>query len=179
MRTGARSSPAGRLAVDWAGMARLFSQEEPAGDERQTLEGVVERVVYSHPDSGWTVLRVSRGRRKLTVVGRLPGLGPGETARFSGSWKLDRKYGRQFEAASYLALRPETRDGMRKYLGSGLVEGIGEVMAGRLVDRFGLETLEVIANEPERLTEVAGIGAVRARRIQEAWRRQAGGEALG
>ena len=156
-------------------MSRLFPQEEPAEDARQTLEGTVERIVYSHPESGWTVLKVARaGGGKLTVVGRLPGLQPGETARFTGGWKLDRKYGRQFEASSYLALRPETRDGMRKYLGSGLVEGIGKVMAERLVDRFGVETLEVITNEPERLTEVDGIGPVRARRIQEAWRRQSG-----
>ena len=156
-------------------MSRLFPQEEPAEDARETVEAVVERVVYSHPESGWTVLKAKRsGGGKLTVVGRLPGLQPGERARFSGGWKLDRKYGRQFEAASYLALKPETRGGMKRYLGSGLVEGIGEVMAERLVDRFGLETLEVIENEPERLTEVDGIGPVRARRIQEAWRRQAG-----
>ena len=156
-------------------MATLFPKERPPDEARQTLEGVVERVVYSHPDSGWTVLRVSRaGGGKLTVVGRLPGLQPGEAARFSGGWKLDRKYGRQFEAASYLALRPETREGMKKYLGSGLVEGIGKVMAQRLVDRFGVETLQVIEHEPDRLTEVDGIGPVRARSIQEAWRRQAG-----
>jgi exodeoxyribonuclease V alpha subunit len=156
-------------------MTRLFPQDRPSEEVPQTLEGVVERIVYSHPDSGWTVLRLSRrGGGKLTVVGRLPGLQPGEAARFTGRWKLDRKYGRQFEAASYLALRPETRDGMRRYLGSGLIEGIGKVMARRLVDRFGLETLQVIEQQPERLTEVEGVGPVRARRIREAWRRQAG-----
>ncbi len=157
-------------------MTQLFPQDEPSQEARLTLEGVVERIVYSHPDTGWTVLRVSPAGSpaKLTVVGRLPGLQPGEAARFAGQWKLDRKYGRQFAAASYLALRPETRDGMRKYLGSGLVEGIGKVMAERLVDRFGLATLQVIEHEPERLTEVDGIGKVRAHRIQEAWRRQAG-----
>ena len=81
-------------------MTRLFPQDDPSAETRRTLEGVVERIVYSHPESGWTVLRVSRrGAGKLTVVGRLPGLQPGETARFSGSWKLDRKYGRQFAAA--------------------------------------------------------------------------------
>jgi exodeoxyribonuclease V alpha subunit len=157
-------------------MTRLFPQEEPPPEVRQTLEGVVERIVYSHPDSGWTVLRLSpsAGGGKTTVVGRLPGLRPGEAARFAGRWKLDRKYGRQFEAVSYLALRPETRGGMKKYLGSGLIAGIGKVMARRLVDHFGVETLKVIEHEPERLTEVDGIGTVRARRIQEAWRRQAG-----
>jgi exodeoxyribonuclease V alpha subunit len=157
-------------------MTRLFSQDEPPDEARQTLEGVVERIVYSHPESGWTVLRVTRGGggSKLSVVGRMPGLQPGETARFTGRWRLDRKYGRQFEAASYLALRPETREGMKRYLGSGLIEGIGKEMARRLVERFGVETLEVIEHEPERLPEVDGIGPVRARRIQEAWRRQAG-----
>jgi exodeoxyribonuclease V alpha subunit len=157
-------------------MARLFPDNEAPGAARKTLEGVVERIVYSHPESGWTVLRISGAgsATKWTVVGRLPGLQPGETVRFTGRWTLDRKYGRQFEAASYLALRPETRGGLEKYLGSGLVEGIGKVMAQRLVARFGLETLRVIESEPERLTEVDGIGPVRARLIEEAWRRQAG-----
>ena len=156
-------------------MNRLFAEDEPAEEARQNLEGVVERIVYSHPDSGWTVLRVSRGGgAKMTVVGRLPGLQPGETARFAGRWTLDRKFGRQFEAASYLALRPETREGMKRYLGSGLVDGIGKEMARRLVERFGVETLAVIERQPERLTEVPGIGPVRARKIREAWRRQAG-----
>ena len=123
-------------------MSRLFAQQEPAENARQTLEGVVERIVYSHPESGWTVLKLARaGGGRLTVVGRLPGLQPGESVRFSGSWKLDRKYGRQFEAVSYLALRPETRDGMQRYLGSGLIEGVGPVMAERLVEKFGLDTL--------------------------------------
>ena len=82
-------------------MTRLFPQEEPPPEVRQTLEGVVERIVYSHPDSGWTVLKITRvgGSAKASVVGRLPGLQPGETVRFSGRWKLDRKYGRQFDAA--------------------------------------------------------------------------------
>ena len=156
-------------------MSRLFSEDrEPEGGEH--LEGVVERLVYDNAESGWTVLRLSPagGGPRATVVGRLPGLRPGESVRLSGRWTLDRKYGRQFAATSYLALRPETRHGLEKYLGSGLVEGIGKVMASRLVERFGLETLRVIEHQPERLTEVDGIGRVRARRIQEAWRRQSG-----
>ncbi len=155
-------------------MSDLFGEPQQP-EAAESLEGVVERLVYSNAESGWTVLRLRPERgRVATVVGRLPGLQPGETARFRGRWVNDRRWGRQFAAASYLALRPETREGLARYLGSGLIAGVGEVMARRLVERFGMATLRIITDEPERLTEVDGIGPVRARRIQEAWRQQSG-----
>ena len=142
-----------------------------AAQHPSTLEGIAERVVYASEETGWTVVRVAvRGRRDLvTAVGNMPGIQPGETVRIHGSWVVDRRYGDQFRVESYLTITPATLAGIEKYLGSGLVRGIGKVMAHRLVRHFGLETLEVIDHAAERLTEVDGIGPVRSERIQAAW----------
>jgi len=139
----------------------------------KTIEGVVERVVYSNEENAWSVVRLLiRGKGQATVVGNLLGVQPGESLRLTGRWVTDRKYGRQFQAESYLTVKPSTFVGIEKYLGSGLVRGIGATMARRLVKHFGLETLEVIDRAPGRLTEVEGIGPVRAERIREAWDEQ-------
>ncbi len=139
------------------------------------VEGTVQRVVYASEASGWTVLRLAVvGRGTVTAVGRLPAIQPGERLRLTGSWEEDRKYGRQFRAESYLSLKPSTMEGIERYLGSGMVPGIGKVMAGRLVAQFGLDTLEVIERQPDRLAEVEGIGPVRARSIRQAWQEQHG-----
>ncbi len=149
----------------------------PEGPSRaaESLTGVVERVVYADPESAWSVLRLrAPGDRGFTAVGRLLGLQPGEELRLTGRWVKDRKYGRQFTVSSYLVRRPETLDGIERYLASGLIHGVGKVMAKRLVAAFGLQTLEVIENSPERLAEVDGIGPVRARRIRQASSEQQG-----
>jgi exodeoxyribonuclease V alpha subunit len=154
--------------------------ELPFADPLQTggttITGAVKRVVYSNPENAWSVIRlVEPGRGEpITAVGSLLGVQPGEELRLTGEWVTDRKYGRQFRVTSCLTLQPSTLDGIKKYLGSGLIPGIGKVMAERLVTRFGLETLEVIADHPGRLSEVDGIGSVRARRIRAAWQEQEG-----
>jgi exodeoxyribonuclease V alpha subunit len=138
-----------------------------------TIEGVVDKVVYSNEETAWSVVRlVVRGRGQLVAVGHLLGVRPGETIRLTGRWVRDRKYGEQFRAESYLSVQPATFIGIEKYLGSGLVKGIGPAMARRLVQHFGLDTLEVIEHRPERLTEVEGIGPVRSARIRDAWLEQ-------
>ncbi len=159
------------------GEAVMPEEIAPAAPTRglpTTLEAVVERIVFANPETGWGVLRIRAGGRPGTVaaVGRLLGLAPGERVRLTGAWERDRKFGEQFRVESYLSLLPSTLEGVERYLGSGLVPGIGKVMAKRLVARFGLETLDVIENEPERLSQVEGIGRVRSRRIREAWREQ-------
>ncbi len=132
-------------------------------------------MVYSNEENAWSVIRLLvRGKGELTAVGNLLGVQPGESLRLAGRWVRDRKYGRQFQVDSYLAIKPETFVGIEKYLGSGLVRGIGPEMARRLVRHFGLETLEVIDRDPQRLTEVEGIGPVRRARIREAWKEQQG-----
>lgn len=141
--------------------------------QERTIEGVVDRVVYSNEENGWGVVRLLvRGRGELTAVGPLFGVQPGESVRLEGGWVKDRKFGRQFRADSYLTVHPQTFIGIEKYLGSGLVPGIGPELARRLVQHFGLDTLEVIDQQPERLAEVEGIGKVRSRKIRESWREQ-------
>jgi exodeoxyribonuclease V alpha subunit len=141
----------------------------------ESIEGAVERIVYSNEENAWTVLRLFvRGKGELTAVGNLLGVQPGESLRLTGRWVKDRKYGRQFQVESYLTVKPATFVGIEKYLGSGLIRGIGQTMARRLVQRFGLETLEVIDRQPQRLAEVEGIGPKRTERILEAWEEQRG-----
>ena len=147
------------------------------GIGNRPVDGIVSRVVFTSAASSWTVLRMIRSddqRSVFTAVGPLYGVQPGERLRLSGAWEKDRKFGRQFRVASYMALQPSTLEGIERYLGSGLITGIGKVMARRLVARFGLETLEIVENEPERLSEVDGIGPVRAEQIRQAWRQQQG-----
>src|SRR4051795_9630230 len=136
-----------------------------------TLEGVLERVVFSNEENAWSVVRlqVAGYRDLVTAVGNLLGVQPGENLRLQGTWINDPKYGRQFRVTSYAAIAPATLTGIEKYLGSGLIRGIGKVMASRLVAAFGLETLDVIDNHPERLVEVEGIGPKRSRDILRAW----------
>jgi exodeoxyribonuclease V alpha subunit len=132
---------------------------------------VLERVVFANEENAWSVVRLSvPGKRDLvTAVGSLLGVQPGETLRLYGSWTNDPKHGRQFRVAGYTTLAPATLTGIEKYLGSGLIRGIGKVMAQRLVQTFGLATLEVIENDPGRLTEVEGIGPKRSSEIRRAW----------
>ncbi len=140
----------------------------------EALQGSLDHIVFANEGTGWTVarLRVSGRREPVTVVGHLAGAQPGEELRITGHWTVDPKYGEQFRAEGVIQLLPSTAAGIEKYLGSGLVRGLGPKMAARLVTRFGLETLDVVERAPERLQEVEGIGPVRAARIQAAWAEQ-------
>ena len=140
----------------------------PAPD---VLECTLERVVFANEENAWSVVRVvpAGGGEVVSAVGKLLGVQPGESLRLEGSWEEDRKFGRQFRVESYRTVSPATAGGIEKYLGSGLIPGIGKVMAKRLVERFGLDTLEVIEHRPERLAEVPGIGPKRRAEIQRAW----------
>ena len=139
-----------------------------------TFQGILERVVFSNEENAWSVVRltVPGHRDTVTAVGNLLGIQPGENLRLTGTWINDPKWGRQFRVESYQTVLPATAAGIEKYLGSGLIRGIGKVMASRLVAAFGLETLDVIEGRPERLTEVEGIGPKRSREILRAWTEQ-------
>ncbi|GAA2611385.1 AAA family ATPase [Actinomadura fulvescens] len=139
------------------------------------LEAVLERVTYVNEDTGYTVARVATeqtGRDLLTVVGALLGAQVGESLRLQGRWRSHAKYGRQFEVESYTTVLPATVQGIRRYLGSGMIKGIGPVMADRMVEHFGLDILRIIEEEPERLVEVRGLGRKRTQRIADAWEEQ-------
>ncbi|MFF5228211.1 ATP-dependent RecD-like DNA helicase [Dactylosporangium sp. NPDC000521] len=140
----------------------------------QVLEAVLERLTYANEETGYTVARVATGRGTdlLTVVGALLGAQPGESLRMRGWWSSHPQYGRQFEVASYTTVLPATIQGIRRYLGSGLIKGIGPVFAERIVDHFGLDTLTVIEEHPERLVEVPGLGPKRTAKITAAWQEQ-------
>ncbi|MCA9555593.1 MAG: ATP-dependent RecD-like DNA helicase, partial [Myxococcales bacterium] len=145
-----------------------MSASEPT-DAGESLEGTLARVIFESADRPWRVVRMDTPQGEVTCVGELSGLAPGEPVRLVGKWVDNPKFGRQFQADSYVPVRPGTVAGIERYLGSGLVDGIGPGLAKRLVARFGEDTLDVVENHPQRLTEVEGIGPVRAERIQQAW----------
>ena len=139
------------------------------------LRGTVDRITYQSPETGYTVARLLReggGGQPVTVVGEMLALSPGECVLLEGDWANHSQYGRQFKISSYQTVVPATVQGIRKYLGSGLIKGVGPVTAGRIVDHFGTETLQVIEEAPGRLTEVAGLGRKRAEMILHAWEEQ-------
>ncbi|MEV4517454.1 ATP-dependent RecD-like DNA helicase [Dactylosporangium sp. NPDC049525] len=139
------------------------------------LEAVLERLTYVNEDTGYTVARVATSRggdELLTVVGALLGAQPGESLRLQGRWSSHPKFGRQFEVESYTTVLPATIQGIQRYLGSGLVKGIGPVFAERIVAHFGLDTLRIIEEESGRLIEVPGLGPKRTAKITAAWAEQ-------
>lgn len=142
--------------------------------EYYTIEGILERIVFFSEETNFTVarLQVARNPDLVTIVGSIPCPNPGETLRLKGEWIVDVKFGRQFRVESCLSVLPSTITGIEKYLGSGLVKGIGPIMAKRVVAMFGLETLDVIGEQSERLLEVEGIGPIRVQRITKAWQEQ-------
>ena len=144
------------------------------GPPLEALAGLVERVTFHNADTGFCVLRVkARGQRDLvTVVGHAATISAGEWVQMSGTWINDRTHGLQFKAAFLKASPPTTLEGIEKYLGSGMIRGIGPVYATKLVRAFGAAVFELIEQEPARLREVTGIGPKRAARIVAGWAEQ-------
>lgn len=144
-------------------------------NEIDALQGTIGRITYQHPQTHYTVARLDAdGGPSTTVVGTIFPVSEGEEIKVTGAWKRHPRYGLQFEVAHWEKVEPGTIEGIEKYLGSGLIKGIGPTYAKRLVTAFGLETLRVLADEPLRILEVDGIGEVRARRIMQAWQEQRG-----
>jgi len=138
------------------------------------LQGQIERITYTNNENGYTVAKVRvQGRRDLvTVVGNLVAPTPGEIIKMSGEWTNHPKYGEQFKVVRYKSLVPASVYGIERYLGSGLIKGIGAVMAKRIVEKFGKTTLDVIEDRIEKLAEVDGIGEKRIGMIKKAWEDQ-------
>jgi exodeoxyribonuclease V alpha subunit len=140
----------------------------------ETLSGLIERITFFNEENGFAVLKVTaRGRREpVTVVGSLPSVNPGEWLTAEGRWVRKRDFGLQFEAEHARSTAPSTREGIEKYLGGGMVRGIGPVYARKLVSKFGENIFDIIENHSARLEEVEGIGPQRRRKIKEAWAEQ-------
>jgi len=179
----AEPRPGGRAAAAQAalpGVSRVPRPADGAADddgELVTVDGTVERIVFKNDENDFTVVRFAvegapPGAAAASAVGTLTGILEGQPLRLRGRWVEDRRFGRQLKIETYQTRTPETLVGIEKFLGSGVIPGIGPELARRLTERFGLDTLEVIDRAPERLTEVGGIGAQRAARIAEAFAAQ-------
>jgi len=138
------------------------------------MTGQIERITYTSEETGYTIARLKvQGQWDLvTIVGNIPSPSPGETLALKGEWAHHPKYGDQFKIHSYQTTVPATVYGIQKYLGSGLIKGLGPKMAERIVKKFGIKTLDVIDHQIQRLEEIEGIGAKRIAQIQQAWKGQ-------
>ena len=147
---------------------------QPAAFQEEEYSGVVENITYQNTDNGYTVaqLALEKSSQNITFVGNFPGLNIGETLKLRGTWTKHSKYGRQFEVKSYELKLPSTLEGIKKYLGSGLIPDIGPSTAESIVMYFGEDTLEILDTQPKRLKEVPGIGKKRTARIIAAWQEQ-------
>ena len=138
------------------------------------LEGTLERITWATEDGSYVVARLSLPRQRdiATIVGPLAALKPGESLRLEGYWKDHDRYGRQFTVQRYATIMPATVHGIRRYLGSGLIRGLGPKTADRIVDHFGTDTLRILDEAPDQLTQLPGIGRKRAEAIAQAWQTQ-------
>jgi exodeoxyribonuclease V alpha subunit len=152
----------------------LFERAKAGQDPEETLEGTIDRIVFSGGDGAFTVARFKLEKRTelVTIVGSLLGVPAGAALRVQGRYETTARFGEQFRVARYTEVAPQTLDGIRRYLGSGLIKGIGPEFAGRIVERFGIETLEILDSDPGRISEVQGIGPARAKSIRAAWSAQ-------
>ena len=138
----------------------------------EQLEATVDGTVFRNQENGYSVLTVHSGRSEITVIGTLPELSPGEQAVFTGTWTEHRTYGRQFQCSFCELKTPTTLLGIERFLGSGLIHGVGPSTATLIVSAFGEDTLTILSEHPERLSEVRGIGQKRAAMIAESFREQ-------
>lgn len=152
-------------------MSSSDTPTKPAYPPTEQLQGIVERITFHSEESGYTVarLKVPSTHDLITIVGSFPDIHAGQTLRLGGYYREHAKYGQQFHAVWAQETKPATLTGLEKYLGSGLIKGIGPVTAKRIVKHFGLDTLEIIEQSCSRLIEVPGIGERRVAMIERAW----------
>ncbi|MAT41460.1 MAG: ATP-dependent RecD-like DNA helicase [Anaerolineaceae bacterium] len=152
----------------------MVKNDQSPGLLQQELEGVLERITFQNEENGYTVAKViPPGKSQpVTVVGTLAGAQVGESLLLQGTWINHQKFGRQFEVRGFKVKLPATLEGIRKYLGSGLIKGVGPATAKKIVDYFGLDTLEMLDKYPERIVQVPGIGAHKVEIISAAWHEQ-------
>lgn len=151
--------------------AKSEAEQPRPAQELEVVDGVLERITYLNEENGYTVakLKVPRQKKPVTVAGYLPSVNVGEGLRLEGQWVQHPQYGRQFVVSHFQSAVPGTTTALKKYLGSGLLKGVGPAIAEHIVNTFGMETLEVLDKQPERLVEVPGMGAAKAKGIIAAW----------
>ncbi len=135
----------------------------------EKLQGMVSDIVFKNEENGYTIASLANENDEITIVGCMPTLSVGESIEIEGKWVNHKIYGSQFEVKSFMPVTPSSLEGIYVYLSSGMIHGIGEKMAKRIVDKFGVDTLDIIQNTPERLTEVEGIGMKKVKQIQESY----------
>ena len=135
----------------------------------EKIQGMVSDIVFKNEENGYTIANLANENDEITIVGCMPTLSVGESIEIEGKWVNHKIYGSQFEVQSFIPITPSSLEGIYVYLSSGMIHGIGEKMAKRIVDKFGVDTLDVIQNNPERLTEVEGIGIKKVKQIQESY----------
>lgn len=135
----------------------------------EKLQGMVSDIVFKNEENGYTIASLANENDEITIVGCMPTLSVGESIEIEGKWVNHKIYGSQFEVQSFIPVTPSSLEGIYVYLSSGMIHGIGEKMAKRIVDKFGVDTLNIIQNTPERLTEVEGIGMKKVKQIQESY----------
>lgn len=133
----------------------------------EKLQGMVSDIVFKNEENGYTIASLANENDEITIVGCMPTLSVGESIEVEGKWINHKIYGSQFEVQSFMPVTPSSLEGIYVYLSSGMIHGIGEKMAKRIIDKFGVDTLNIIQNTPERLTEVEGIGMKKVKQIQE------------
>ncbi len=136
-----------------------------------TIHGLLEKISYHNEENDFVVAKLREKDKKelTTIIGNLSGINPGESLKLTGKWVHNKRFGEQFQVETFEVTVPATLLGIQKYLASGLIKGIGSIMSERIVEKFGLHTLEVIEKKPERLSEVEGIGPKRISMIIKAW----------
>jgi exodeoxyribonuclease V alpha subunit len=141
-----------------------------SGAGQEYIAGTIDEIVFYNPDNGYTVCRFAvESGDILTVVGNFPPLSPGEVLKIKGQWELNRRFGKQFKVEHFSLTLPASVHGIEKFLASGLIRGIGPVLASRIVGRFAAGTIDVLTKNPELLREVEGVGSVKLREIRKSW----------
>ena len=135
----------------------------------EKIQGMVSDIVFKNEENGYTIANLANEEDETTIVGCMPTLSMGESIEVEGKWINHKIYGSQFEVQNFMPVTPSSLEGIYVYLSSGMIHGIGEKMAKRIVDKFGVDTLDIIQNTPERLTEVEGIGMKKVKQIQESY----------
>ena len=136
------------------------------------ISGMIQEIVFRNEINGYTVLEITDDKEETTIVGYFPMVNIGESIKATGEWVDHRDYGRQFKMEAYQVITPATLNGIERYLGSGLISGIGPATAKKLVDKFGLDTLDIIQYNPQRLMEISGIGEIKTEKIHNSFMEQ-------